>query len=258
MRKNGARCLLILAAGAILAGGAELLLREMEGSRRDREYQSLAEAVRETEAEVLEIRLEEAEETESTEETREERYCSPIDFEALWEINPEVVGWITIPGTKIDYPILQAGDNDKYLHHDIHEEENAAGAIYLDFESEKDFSGYHNILYGHNMRNGSMFKDIVKFKEQAYFDAHRDIYIYTPDREFHLKAAAALYTTPDAIRRKTEFLSQDAFDSYVEEMTAGASAKAVLPEIKKPLFSFVTCSYEFSDARTILYAWETE
>ena len=181
-----------------------------------------------------------------------------IDFDALKKINPDVVSWITIPGTNIDYPHLQGKDNNQYLHKDMEGRDSAAGAIFLDHGDKADLSSRHNIIYGHHMKNGTMFKDIVKYKDQQYFDEHQDIILYTPDREIHLKALAAVVTSPDAIRRKIDFQSQEEFTSYIEEMTKGAKAFAAAPKgtAIRHLYSFVTCSYEFQNARTILYAYE--
>ena len=181
-----------------------------------------------------------------------------IDFDALKKINPDVVSWITIPGTNIDYPLLQGKDNNQYLHKDMEGRDSAAGAIFLDHGDKADLSSRHNIIYGHHMKNGTMFKDIVKYKDQQYFDEHQDIILYTPDREIHLKALAAVVANPDAIRRKIDFQSWEEFTSYIEEMTQDASAFATVPKgtAIRRLYSFVTCSYEFQNARTILYAYE--
>ena len=181
-----------------------------------------------------------------------------IDFDALKKINPDVVSWITIPGTNIDYPLLQGKDNNQYLHKDMEGRDSAAGAIFLDHGDKADLSSRHNIIYGHHMKNGTMFKDIVKYKDQQYFDEHQDIILYTPDREIHLKALAAVVANPDAIRRKIDFQSQKEFTSYIEEMSKGAKAFAAVPKgvTIRRLYSFVTCSYEFQNARTILYAYE--
>ena len=181
-----------------------------------------------------------------------------IDFDVLKKINPDVVSWITIPGTNIDYPVLQGKDNNQYLHKDMEGKDSAAGAIFLDHGDKADLSSRHNIIYGHHMKNGTMFKDIVKYKDQQYFDEHQDIILYTPDREIHLKALAAVVASPDAIRRKIDFQSQKEFTSYIEEMSKGAKAFAAVPKgvTIRRLYSFVTCSYEFQNARTILYAYE--
>ena len=184
------------------------------------------------------------------------QYVSPIDFESLWEINPDVVGWIQIDGTQIDYPILyDEEDNEKYLHTDIEGNDSVSGAIYLDADDTPDFTSLHNVIYGHHMKNGNMFKDVVKYKEQDFFDAHRDITIYLPEEEIQLKAFACTYTEPDGIRRKTQFKTQEEFQAYVKGMTENADISEEPEYPVEQLFSLVTCSYEFQNARTILYCY---
>lgn len=250
-----------LIALVVLAAAAGIWLAD--GRRKERAARESAQAQEEIidtapsetgETEIVQ------EETETQPETEEETkpYHSPIDFEELWAVNPDVVAWIRIPDTRIDYPVLQGKDNEQYLHTDIYGNDSVAGAIYLDIDDEPDFSGLHNILYGHHMKNGTMFKDVVFYKEQDFFDAHQDIYIYTPKKEIHLKALAALYTSADDIRRRTRFYSGRALDNYVREMTKGALTRAQAPGPVHRLYSLITCSYEFPNARTVLYAYEVE
>ncbi len=188
----------------------------------------------------------------------EAAYVSPIDFTSLRAQNSDVVAWIQIPGTQINYPVVQGDDNDYYLHHDLNGNDSASGTVFLDYADRADFSSLHNLFYGHHMRDGSMFKDICRYKDQEYFDEHQEIILYTPDREIQLKALAALCTTSDAIRRKTEFTSEDEFAAYIQQMTENASASSPAEGTITHLYSLVTCSYEFDDARTILYAYEAE
>ena len=178
-----------------------------------------------------------------------------VDLEGMRRQNPDVIGWIQIDSLDLSYPVLKGPDNAYYLHRLPDGGYNASGSLFMD-ANNTGFEDLHSIVYGHNMRDGSMFKDIVYYKEQEYFDEHSDIYIYTPDREIHLKALGALYTTPDGIRRKTQFDTAEEFDAYVEEMTKDVitSAEPVNPVTR--LYSLITCSYEFADARTILYAYE--
>lgn len=250
-RRRIASVLLLLAVVFAAVAGVKVYVDYQARAAAEREYESLAELARQTEAPS-------ETETESVEAVTEAPYVSPINFDELKVINPDIVGWIKIEGTQIDYPIVQTGDNDKYLDTDFEGGKSAAGAIFLDYESEPDFSGRHNIVYGHNMKNGSMFKDIVKYKDEEYFKEHQDITVYTPEREYRLRAMSVLYTEPVGLRRKTQFASEESFQAYVEEMTKGCSF-AQIPEGKLgQLWSFITCSYEFNDARTILYAYVLE
>lgn len=181
-------------------------------------------------------------------------YVSPIDFESLKVMNPDIVAWLKIPGTVIDYPIVQADDNDKYLHTDFEGKQSSAGAIFLDCDSESSLLGHHSVLYGHHMRNGSMFAQIVKFKDEAFFKENREIIIYLPDQELHLRTIAALYGDASGEKRRTVFDSQEMFDQYIDDMTKACNFRELPPDGTASLYSFVTCSYEFDNARTILYA----
>lgn len=192
------------------------------------------------------------------EEPQEPPYQSPIDFEYWWSINPDVIGYIQVPNTKIEYPILyDENDNERYLHESIDGQTTVHGSIYLDNLAKKDFTSKNNLIYGHNMRDGSMFKDVVKYKDFEYLKKHKTVYIYTPEREIKLKAIAAFYGNPDGSSRQTIFVDDEEFSKFVKERLAHASNVLKLPsnDVDKvtQLFCLVTCSYEFNNARTFLY-----
>lgn len=232
------------------------VIREQIESRRQREEQErLAQLAQQT----TEAVTEEAEaEPETEPEETEAPYVSPIDFEALWAENSDVVGWITIPDTKIDYPILYTDNNETYLHTDFNGKDSVYGAIYLDCDSEPDFSGWNNPIYGHHMKDGSMFKDVVKFKDEEFFKEHQYFEIYTPERTIHLKAISCYYTGSDGIVRKTKFKDQESYDAWLMERLKPCKY-AEIPEVPVgSVFTLVTCSYEKQDARTLLYAVEVD
>ena len=181
-----------------------------------------------------------------------------IDFAALKQRNEDVVAWIFIPDTVIDYPVLyRRGDNEYYLHRDI-DRVSSYNGIYLDADDEPDMSCLHNVFYGHHMKNGSMFTAICSFKDEAYFRTHERVYLYTPDHTYILKPLACLYTDPAPEKRRVKFEDRLEFNAYVEKMTRGCSYREIPEGGADRLFSFVTCSYEFNNARTILYCSEVD
>lgn len=108
---------------------------------------------------------------------------NPIDFAAYKQRNPDVIGWINIPGTKVDYPILQSGEDlpeSYYLHHNIDRDYEYSGSIYIQRYNLADFSDPNTIIYGHNMKNGSMFASLHKFRNKTFFEENKYIYIYLP------------------------------------------------------------------------------
>ena len=100
-----------------------------------------------------------------------------ISLEALREVNPDVIGWILIPDTKINYPIMQGSDNDYYLKHTWDGKPYAVGSIFMEHLNNPDFTDFNTIIYGHNMNDGSMFSSIRRYQNQKYFEEHPYIYI---------------------------------------------------------------------------------
>ena len=99
---------------------------------------------------------------------------------------PDAIGWLIIPGTNINYPLMQGEDNDFYLHHAYDGSHLSAGSIFLDFRCENQLMNGINVVYGHNMKNGSMFAGITKFGDMEYFHAHRYGWLATTDKVYRL------------------------------------------------------------------------
>ncbi len=247
--------IIVVLALIMLVSGGMTAHQWLEDKKAQEEYERLAQLARETTAPP---ETEAPTEPETESEPEPEHYVSPIDFEALKEENPDTIGWIRIPDTNIDYPIVQCGDNDFYLKHDFYGQESVAGSIYLDFESQGDFEGRNNILYGHNMKNGSMFKDVVRYKDEEYFKEHQYFSIYTPEREIRLKAVSCYFGEARPIVRKTRFKTQESFDAFVQDMIKPCAYAEDTGIPAKTLYTLVTCSYEINDARTFLFAVEVD
>ncbi len=104
-----------------------------------------------------------------------------VDYPGLREINDEIVGWIRVPDTTINYPIMQTGDNEYYLTHTFERNTNIAGSIYLDYRSAADFSDRNTIIYGHHIKNGKMFADLRHYTDEGFYREHPIIYLNTPE-----------------------------------------------------------------------------
>ena len=103
----------------------------------------------------------------------------PIDFAALQSKNPDIYAWITIPGTAVDYPIVQSEtDNTYYLTHTIDGEVSPEGSIYTETYNSRDFEDPNTVIYGHDMANGSMFQNLLKYQDRSFFDANREVLVY--------------------------------------------------------------------------------
>ena len=102
---------------------------------------------------------------------------------SLVERNPDYIGWISIKGTTIDYPVVRGSDNQHYLKTSFSGQKNSSGAIFMDFRCEQNFDGPVSIVYGHNMKNGSMFAPLHKYLDAAFMEAYPEIVVTTLDGE---------------------------------------------------------------------------
>lgn len=124
----------------------------------------------------------------------EEKEEFSVNFDELKSINQDVQAWINIEGTDISYAIVQSGDNDYYLYRDINQKYSKAGTIFLDYSNKSDFSDFNTIIYGHNMKNGSMFGQLNKYKSEEYYKKHPyiDIYQQGVKRRYEIFAAGQI------------------------------------------------------------------
>ena len=104
-----------------------------------------------------------------------------VDFEELKKINPDIAGWIRFENMDISYPIVQGKDNDYYLTHSFYKEELKCGSIFIEAENKADFSDDNTFVYGHNMKDKSMFAKLNEFKEEQIYRENPEFVIYTED-----------------------------------------------------------------------------
>ena len=116
----------------------------------------------------------------------------PDSFEELQKINPEVIAWLSIDGTNIDYPVTQADDNQKYVNTNAKGEFALSGSLFLDYRNSADFLDFCNIIYGHHMEKKAMLGELENFKEEVFFKEHRTGSLYAGRQEMELEIAAIL------------------------------------------------------------------
>ncbi len=176
-----------------------------------------------------------------------------VNFQALWETAPDAVGWLYMEDTKINYPTVQAGDNAYYLNRLPSGKKNSAGSIYLDYRNSPDFSDRHSILYGHFMKNGSMFGMLNKLRKQDYFDSHNTLLLVTPQRNFLVELFAVYVENMQGDGWLLSFTTDEEFESWYEGILARSevtSAVTVTPQDR--LLTLSTCNYDFRDAKLLV------
>ena len=150
-----------------------------EYQKAEREYEQLQEYVK------VEKNTRDPENTkpnvaEDDKEGEKQEETVTVDFASLQAINPDIVAWLRIPGV-LEYPVVRGKDNSYYLNHTVQKTYNIAGSIFLDYRNERDFSDSKNIIYGHNMKDGSMFHVLRNYQDIDFFQEHTDMEIYLPD-----------------------------------------------------------------------------
>lgn len=155
----------------------------------------------------------------------------PIDFAALAETCPDAYAWIRIDGTNVDYPIVQStGDQSYYLTHSAEQEKSSAGAIFTEDLNGKDFTDPVTVIYGHNMKNGSMFETLHRFEDRAFFNEHREILVYLPEKVLHFRIFAAYNTDDRSILRSYNFSDTAQYQRYLDFVTAQKSMTSIVAD----------------------------
>ena len=144
-------------------------------------------------------------------ETYKPQSTDTESFEELQKINPEVIGWLTVYGTSIDYPLVQSDDNQKYVNVNAKGEYALSGSLFLDYRNKADFSDFCNIIYGHHMEKKAMFGELENFTEETFFKEHRYGSLYVNGREKELEFAA--------------ILMDDAYNNVIYNPTIGQEEK---------------------------------
>lgn len=182
-----------------------------------------------------------------------------IDFNALAQTNPEVVGWIYAPGTNINYPVVQTNNNSKYLNTLFDGTANASGAIFLDSDdTAPGMVDQQTTIYGHHMNDGSMFNVISDTTDQATFDSMEYVYYITRDATYKLRPLATKVVEDTYAKARTpNFEGADGLKNYLSEMLDGASAVASdatdRAAAATKIVTLVTCrSLSLSNTRAVM------
>ncbi len=143
-----------------------------------------------------------------------------IDFQGLWAINPDAYAFIEIPGTQVNYPVMQSStqEEDYYLNVTFEGAAALPGSIYSRMINAKDFSDPITVIYGHDMLDGSYFGDLKNYVDRGFFDTYRDIFIYLPDRQLEYKIIAEVVYGDMLISEKHDLKDPNSVVSFVQEL----------------------------------------
>ncbi len=202
----------VVALAVFLVSAYQLLSIYLEYKRGSDEYDSLAQQAEEILASA------EAEESGSAEAGGDTAGPWTDFYNAMAAQNEDYVGWITIEDTKIDYPIVQFSDNSYYLNHTFEGQENSSGTLFIDCGITEGMEGKNVIVYGHNMKNGSMFAGLKNYREDEFYESHKTFQVYTETGFYTYEIFAVCVVDPDSDAYTIGFADDADFLGYVERM----------------------------------------
>lgn len=179
-----------------------------------------------------------------------------VNFDELLAINPDTVGWLRFypEPAQINYPLVQTDNNDLYLSKTFSANENTVGAIFLNYINHPDFNDKNTIIYGHRMKDNSMFHELEKYQEKSFWEENQYFYIYTPDgREitYQIYSAGIVKETSDSYI--TEFNSTEEFDDFLETTRIGSAYETGVQVGSRDLVvTLSTCTKESDDNRMVV------
>ena len=179
------------------------------------------------------------------EEELSRRTYKTIDFAGMRAVNEDVIGWIQIEDTPVDYPLLDADDNKYYLNHTYDRQWSSYGSIFLEPRNNPDLSEQHLVIYGHNMVNESMFGSLLDYKQQDFADAHKEIVICMPDRDLIYQVFSVYTAHVDSATYRMTFADEASFAEMAKYMKANSVISSeVTPDSDDQILTLSTCTPE--------------
>ena len=184
-----------------------------------------------------------------------ERSPVTVDFDVLRMLCSDVVGWLYLPDTVLSYPVVQGPDNSYYLNRFLDGTPNVGGTLFADSLAPSDFSGLNTVIYGHNMRDGSMFAVVDDYAEQGFYDAHPVLYLNTPTQNYRLAVFSGFTTDPDSFVYTSAFASDDDYAAFLTALLASSEIRCDCPlSVSDRVVTLSTCTYSAEDVRFVLCA----
>lgn len=176
-----------------------------------------------------------------------------IDFSVLKSKNKDIVAWLYSEGTPINYPIAQSNDNDYYLRRLLNGKYNQAGTIFMDYRNNSNFNDFNTIIYGHNMKNDTMFGSLINYEKQDYFNEHKNMYLFTEHKNFKIELFAGYITSSES--DIYNFPKSSDTNEKLIKMAKGKSTFKSDVEVNSydKIITLSTCSYDYEDARYVLF-----
>ena len=186
------------------------------------------------------------------EDVAKEGFTGDINWDKLRKTNEDVVGWIYLEDSNIDYPIVKSHDNKEYLNTLFDKTYGVSGSIFVDCNTKKPFEQFSTVVYGHHMKDGSMFNNLKRFKDRDYADSHSRFELITPDEKYHLEVSAFLNIPADSYIY-TSNVPEDEREEFLTAINNLAEYKTdVKLKENDKIVVLSTCAYEYEGARYVI------
>lgn len=177
-----------------------------------------------------------------------------VDFDKLYDLNSDIIGWMYCEDTVINYPIVQGNDNIYYLNHLYSGQYSKSGSLFMDYRCDPDYLDKNTLIYGHHMKSGSMFASLVKYQTQDYYDMHSVMFLLTPSQNYLIELFSGYITDADSKSFTIRFNSEFEFDSFLTSAHKKSDFKnKVTATSEDKLITLSTCTYEYPNARYVVH-----
>lgn len=176
-----------------------------------------------------------------------------VNFNLLKSQCSDINGWLYSADTVINYPVVQGDDNQYYLHKDLNGDYLVSGTLFADCICLEAYVDDNFLIYGHHMKNGSMFASLEKYKDQSYYDKHPVMYYLTPEVDYKIELFSGFVTNPDSFVYQINFGSDEDFSEFIKESKKNSTFESKIAVTSDDhLITLSTCSYDFDDARYVV------
>ena len=184
---------------------------------------------------------------------KEEIQFPQVDFSSLEKINEDIVAWININNLHISYPVVQGDNNDYYLHHMVNRTYNSAGSIFMDYRNNNNLNDKHTIIYGHNMKDGTMFSKLLKYKTQKYYDENPYYLLITPNKNYKVEIISGYIANTNDTAWRISFSNEEDFNNWLNNTIDKSLFKSsITPKASDKIITLSTCSNDTKDTRFVL------
>lgn len=251
--RHSGRGLFFILLGTILIGTAlyHILAPHFDRMESEQKYQKLAE-------DYVTVTEDAAKDDEKQKKKDWWSKDVKVEFDALKKENPDIIGWIRFDHTDqtgINYPIAYSGDNEKYLRTDIHGNEHIAGSIFLEGLNQPDFSDLYNIIYGHSMKNGTMFGSLKKYREDGFWKENQYFTVYTETTAYRYQIFAYETAANGSSVYQIGYQPGEEYQAFIDEMVENSDFDTgIHPEASDRILTLSTCTANEETKRFAIHA----